>query len=277
MTLATLLTEGKVKADYSDLYVIGDGSLGTRDRIVDPATGPAPPALNFALVLPITAGATSTDYALYYGAPSVGAAPSDGTRVFSVYDDFTSGISGVWLKNDAPTTSGGKLVLRGGHLDALTTAVGLVPTVSAVELVATVPNPNDNPTAQLGGTFYYWFGYQRAGDFDQTDPWILWIARGKGQVHPEQKSPIGCEAECDGTYTDQMTTPRYYAIERDPTTTRFVIDGTVSATTAVTNQAPYSVMVRNFMATSDVQIDWIRARTRVAPDPTVTFGAEEKL
>jgi hypothetical protein len=51
----------------------------------------------------------------------VTAAPANGNAVFALYDDFVSGISSVWLANDAPTTSEGKLVLRAGHTDALTT------------------------------------------------------------------------------------------------------------------------------------------------------------
>jgi hypothetical protein len=277
-TLAALVAQGKVKADFSDLRVIGDGALGERDRVVDPPTGPAPAALSFSLVSPIAAGTTSTDYAIYYGAPSVSAAPANGGKVFPLYDDFTSGISTVWMKSDGPTTANGKLVLRGGHLDGLTTVAASdgVPIVSAVELVANVINPNDDPTAQPQGTFFYWFGYQHAGDFDSSDPWALWVARDKGMIKSEQMSPVGCEKDCVGPNVPQTTAPRYYAIERDPTTTRFALDGTVYATPAVTNQTDYSVMVRNFLAATDVQIDWIRARARVSPDPVVTLGAEEK-
>jgi hypothetical protein len=278
-TIATLLAEGKVKADLSDLRVIGDGSLGERDRIVDPATGPAPPAVSFSLVVPIAAGATSTDYALYYGAPAADAAPANGSAVFALYDDFASGISSVWLQNDAPATSSGKLVLRAGRTDALTTNASSdgVPIVSAVELLVTVADPNSDPTTQPEGTFYYWFGYQRTGNFTATDPWILWIARGKNVVRTEQKSPVGCETECAAANLAQNTATHYYAIERDPDRTRFYRDGTLATTTTVTNSTDYSIMVRNYMATSDIQIDWIRARARVTPEPVVTLGAEQAL
>ena len=36
-------------------------------------------------------------------------------------------------------------------------------------------------------------------------------------------------------------------------------------------------MVRNYQAAGDVQVDWIRARARVTPEPAVTLGAEETL
>jgi hypothetical protein len=43
------------------------------------------------------------------------------------------------------------------------------------------------------------------------------------------------------------------------------------------NTADYSLIVRNYMANGDVAVDWIRARIRVTPDPTVTLGPEETL
>jgi len=275
--LATLVAEGKVNADYSDLRVIGDGALGERDRIVDPPGGLAPVAASFSLAQAISG--TDTAYALYYGAPSSGAAPANGSAVFPVYDDFSSGIASFWLQNDAPTTSNGKLVLRAGHTDAVTTnaASDNLPIVSAVELVANVIDPTSDATVQSAGTFWYWFGYQHTGDFTASDPWIVWIARGKSEIHGEQKSPVGCENECDGPQVTQDTASHYFAIERDPTGTRFYRDGSLSFSDTDTNNADYSVMIRNFMATSDLDVDWVRARARTSPDPTVTLGAEETL
>jgi hypothetical protein len=260
--------------------VIGDRSFGDRDRIVDPPTGPAPAAVSFALVLPIAPGTTSSAYALYYGDPTATAAPADGTKVFALYDDFANGIAPFWLTNDGPTTANGKLVLRGGHTDALTTnaTTDNVPILGALEIVANVIDPMSNPTVQPEGTFFYWFGYQRSGDFSALDPWILWIARGQNSVGAEQKSPVGCDGGCrDPTSLSQDTASHYYAIERDPTATRFYHDGAMVYVTPVTNSADYSVIIRNYMATSDLQVSVIRARARVAPDPTVTIGSEEKL
>jgi hypothetical protein len=199
--------------------------------------------------------------------------------VFALFDDFSAGISPVWMRNDAPATTAGNLVLRAGRTDALTTnaASDGVPIVSAVELVASVADPNSNPTVQPGGTFYYWFGYQRTGDFTASDPWALWIARSKNQIRGEQKSPAGCEPQCDGASVTQDTSPHHFAIERDPGVTRFYRDGALSFTATVTNSTDYALMIRNFMATSDLRVDWIRARARVSPDPLVTLGGEESL
>ena len=272
-TLGQLLAQGKVRADYADLRVMGAGSLGERDRIVDPAAGPAPPAVTFALALPIAAGATSTDYTLVYDNPNAGAPPASGTAVFPVYDDFASGVSAAWLKNGSPSAAGGALVLHAGAEDAIATnaATDNVPIVSAVELVAKVVDP----TSAAGSSgYYYWFGYQRTNDFTATDPWVLWIARAAGTIWTEQKSPTGCETGCNGTTRTQDTAWHAYAIVRDPAATRFYRDGTLEATITVQNTEDYAVMVRNYLATSAVDVDWIRARPRVSPDPTVTLGAE---
>jgi hypothetical protein len=272
-TLGALVADGKVKADLGDLRLIGDGVIGERDRIVDPVAGPAPPAVSFSLQAPIAAGATSNEYALYYGAPDKVAAPAQGSAVFALYDDFENGIGSVWSRNDGPTAVGGKLVLRAGRSDALTTnaANDGVPVISAVELVARVVNPNSGPADG------YWFGYQRTGDFVTQPPWVLWIARGQGVVRPEQASPNGCGNICVGATKAQDALAHYYAIERDPNATRFYLDGALSFTASLSGQVDYSVQIRNFLAASALEVDWVRARARVTPDPTVVLGAEESL
>jgi len=236
-TLASLVAAGKVNADYSDLRVIGDVT-GERDRIVDPAAGPAPPAITFALAHPLDAGATTLDYALYYGDPGAGPAPANGAAVFTIYDDFTAGLATFWATNDGPATSAGQLILRAGHTDAIATtaATDKLPITSAVELVARVPVPTSDPTVQPG-----------------------------------------CETGCEPTTMTQNTSPHYFAIERDPTQTRFTMDTSATIAQSVTNSEDYAVMVRNFMATSDLQVDYVRARARVAPDPVAVLGSEESL
>jgi len=276
--LANLVSTGKVKADFSDLRIIGD-TVGERDRIVDPPGGPAPVAIHFSLGVPITAGGTSTEYAIYYSYTAAGAAPAVGSNVFPIYEDFSSPISNVWMQHDAPSVAGGNLVLRAGHTDAITTTASAdnIPIVSAISLVATVPDPQSDPTVQPEGTFWYWFGYQHTGDFSASDPWIVWIARGKGGIGGEQKSVVGCESGCEPTPGTQDTATHYYRIERDPNETRFFRDGAVPVTIPVQNTEDYSLMLRNYMATSDLVIDYVRARARVTPDPTITLDSEQAL
>jgi len=278
--LAGMIEDRKVKADLSDLRVVGDGAIGERDRVADSGVGYPAAAVSFALQAPIPPGMINTDYSLQYGGASATAALAKGTAVFPLYDDFEAGISSIWQRNDGPAVVGGKLVLRAGHSDALTTTAASdgLPTISALEIIARVVDPTSAPTVQTNGeSFYYWFGFQHTGDFTPTEPWALWIARSKGELGAEQKSPVGCETPCTGPVAPQTTFAHYYVIERDPTVTRFYRDGVLAYTTPVTNQTDYAVMVRNYLATSDVEIGWIRARARVSPDPTVTLAAEEAL
>ena len=106
---------------------------------------------------------------------------------------------------------------------------------------------------------------------------VVWIARGKNGIGAEQKSPVGCEAGCEPTPGTQDTAVHYYAVVRNPGETRFFCDSAAPMVITVTNTTDYSLMVRNYMATSDVDVDWLRARARVNPDPTITVGAEELL
>jgi len=277
-TLSALLTAGKVNGDFSDLRVIGD-TVGERDRIIDLPSDPAPVAFHFSLGAPIAAGATSTEYAVYYDYPTAGAPPANGRNVFPIYEDFTTPIASVWMHNDSPMLANGQLVLRAGHTDAITTTAANdnIPLVSSMELIVRIPDPTSNPTTQPEGTFYYWFGYQHTGDFSASDPWVVWIARGKNGVGAEQKSPVGCEAGCAPAPITQDTGAHYYAVLRNPGESKFYRDSSAPTTISVTNTTDYSLMVRNYMATSDVDVEWLRARARVNPDPTITVGTEEAL
>jgi hypothetical protein len=123
---------------------------------------------------------------------------------------------------------------------------------------AATSDPQSDPTVQNTDTFYYWFGFQRSGDFVATDPWAVWIARDKGVMHGEQNSPNGCHPTvCNGPNVTQDTGNHYYAIERDSGATRYYRDGTLSYTATVTN-TDLSPMVRNFTAASTVTVDYVR-------------------
>ena len=277
-TLSMLLTSGKVNGDFSDLRVIGD-TVGARDRILDDPSGPAPVAFHFSLGAPIAANATSTEYAVYYTNPASGPAPANGRNVFPIYEDFPVPLAPLRLHNDAPMLSKGQLVLRSGHGDAITrpAATDNIPVISSIELVARVPDPSSDSTVQPDGTFFYWFGYQHTGDFNASDPWVVWIARAKNSIGVEQESPVGCEMNCMPTPGAQDSAAHYYAVVRNTGETRFLRDSAAPTVVPVSNTTDYSLMIRNFMATSDVDVEWVRARARVNPEPAITLGAEENL
>ena len=52
-------------------------------------------------------------------------------------------------------------------------------------------------------------------------------------------------------------------------------DGTVFE--AAGGDGDLSIMLRNWAVTSDMHVDWVRARPIVAPEPTLTAGAEESM
>jgi hypothetical protein len=105
----------------------------------------------------------------------------------------------------------------------------------------------------------------------------VWIARGKSGIGAEQKSPVGCESGCEPTPGTQDTAFHYYAVARSPGETDFIKDTGAPIKITVQNTEDYSLMVRNYMAASELDVDWIRARARVTPDPSVAIGPEENL
>ena len=57
--------------------------------------------------------------------------------------------------------------------------------------------------------------------------------------------------------------------------TRFFFDGAESyhVSDPGANAQDYSLTARNFCQTSDLVIDWIRARALITPEPSATLGS----
>jgi hypothetical protein len=276
---ASLVAAGKLRADFSDLHVTST-SGGDRDRVVDPG---APSTIWFALSQLIASGSSDT-YWLDYGAHDAGAAPSDATKVFVFFDDFSSQQQ-HWIVNSAPVFGGGGVTLRQGHDDALATNASLdgVPAASSVQIVASVTNPASGPGMLDGEAgFYYWLGFQGTGDFAEVAPWILWIARNPSEVHGEQEvSGTSCATfppsppSCASNPMPQDAQSHTYRVDRAPSTTSFWYDGKHVSDVALANTADMSIMLRNFDQTSDVVVTGVRARPLVDREPTVALGAEQ--
>ena len=267
--MQSAINAGKMRSDLGDLRV--RGTNGERDRLIDAA--PLASVVWFSLSAPIAAGATDTSYAITYGDPNAATPPQNGASVFGFYDDFagSSVDTQKWMTQGTVNVGGGFVTLPAGGLGALTT-LSLAPT-STVELRAKVTDPTSDPDSQSG--FYYWFGFQHTGDFVASEPWAVWIARAKSSVGAEQESD-GCPSDCTSATAPQSTSFRFYGVERQPAQTIFSIDGAESyTTTAAINDEAMSLMIRNYLVTSDVVVDWIRARPRTYPEPTVTLGGEQ--
>ena len=251
-------------------------------RVIDTAPPGQGRALWLALAAPIAAGASDTRYAIYYGNPAATAPPANPAQVFAFWDGFDNGtqLSAQWLSNGAPAVAGGTLTLHKNAQDAVTTVTASdnVATLSALEWRARQTDPASAGQVTADGTFWSWIGYQRSGDFTAADPWIVWIVRSATDLHAERKVPTSavCAATdaCNGPTVTPDAAYHVFRIERDAAATRYYIDGALSYNVSDPNNTDHSVMIRNYAITSDLIVDWIRARTLVTPEPAVTVGAE---
>jgi hypothetical protein len=276
-----LLPASKTRADLADVRVLGDPPAGEYNRVIDAAPPGQTRALWLALAQPIAAGADDTSYSIYYGNAAAATPPSDPTLVFPFWDGFDNGaqLSALWLSNGGPSVGGGALTLHMNTQDAVTTlaASDKVPTLSALEWRSRITDATSGGQTVGTDTFWSWIGYQHTGDFTASDPWIIWIIRAPTDLHGERKitGSANCANGCNSATVAPDNAYHWYRIERDPAATRFYIDGALSGSAIVDpNTVDYSVMIRNYALTSDLIVDWIRARSLATPEPTVTVGAE---
>jgi len=272
---SALVATGKVRADLNDLRVTTQAGTD-RDRVVDPGS---PSTVWFALAQPIASGASDI-YWVDYGAGDAGAAPADGAKVFAFYDDFATGtMLPHWLVSGAPVFAPGQVTFRQAQTDALTTNASSdgVPAASSLEIVASITDPAS--AAGSGNGFYYWLGYQHTGDFNASEPWLVWIARAAGEVHGEQyvSGSASCPqiTSCVGGTLMQDTKSHVYRVDRPPSGTHFYRDGVDSYDVGDPSTVDYSLMLRNYAATSDLTVTRVRARPLAEREPMVTVGAEQ--
>ena len=67
-----------------------------------------------------------------------------------------------------------------------------------------------------------------------------------------------------------------YRIDRWSGGVRFILDDGTAFDAAGSN-GDMSIMIRSFLAQSDVQVNWVRARPIVWPEPAVVIGPEKAL
>jgi hypothetical protein len=283
----TNFPSGKVQADLDDVRVFGDLPDGEHHRIVDVAPPGQTRALWFKLIRPIAAGANDTGYSVYYGNVTAANPPADGAQVFVLYDGFDSGTApntSIWASNGTPSVGGGLLTVHKNTQEAVRTDVGgdNVPTLSVLEWRSSVTDPASAPQTVTEGTFWWWVGYQHNDNtFVASAPWVVWIQRAANSVRAERYEPNGtnCTTDpmCDGTALTLDNAFHWYRIERTAATTYYYLDGAPSYMINDPNNTDYSIMIRNYAVTSDLQVDWIRARIRAETEPTVTLGAEQPV
>jgi hypothetical protein len=122
--------------------------------------------------------------------------------------------------------------------------------------------------------FLYWFGFQHQGDFIAAEPWSVFIARSTSTLNAEHKTTRGtCIDGCNESPSTQTSEERVYKVDRAGNTVVFTYD-TGTTFEAVGSSGDQSVMIRNFLLTSDLVVDWVRARPLVLPEPTPSLGTE---
>jgi hypothetical protein len=236
----------------------------------------------FRLVRSIAPGAADKTYVLRYGDANALAPPPALGDVFDFFDDFDgTSLAPGWRKFGAPVVSGGAVTLPKGTPSGIATVSDIdgVKLDTSLEIRAAVTNPSSD--GQLQGdagadTYYYWFGFQRQGDFDPIPPWSVFIARSKSVVNAEHFPPVGSCMGCSAAGRAQLPDARVYRIDRagDAVVFRYDDGFTVEAAGSA---GDLSVLLRNFLVDSDVVVDWVRARPLVVPEPVPIVGPEVVL
>lgn len=272
----TAITEGKLRSDLGDLRI--HGANGPIETVVD-VLGVGRAEVCFELERVIGPGATDS-YELRYGDSIAQLPVVDRTKFFSFHDAFTGPKvdTDKWLVWGTPEIANGRLELRKGAEHGITTVAANddVPVEASLEIRAEVPAPSANALVRDAGTFYYWLGFQHAGDFDAYYPWEVFIARGKFMIQPEVMTESGaCVSICTQSYTVQTTAPRIYRIDRTASAVTFMYD---DDTTYVAPQAAgdLSIMIRSFLSDGDLYVYWVRARPLVV-EPMLSIGDEKTL
>jgi hypothetical protein len=215
------------------------------------------------LATSIAAGEVDTSSWLYAGNPNGSA--GNPAAVFTFWDGF-DGVSGEWFLFGTPVFQGGTMMLTNKSSVRSSTKV---PVSHAVDYRMVVDQDVSPQWEWICG------GFQRLDDFDNVDPWFLWISRSAGTLQGEAKTStfsLGTPA-----YPLTIGESRLYSVERYASKTLFRRDGQVVST--LTSPAPYSAnMQMRFSAQSDggkATFDFVRMRRAADPAPVVSFGSVE--
>lgn len=270
---------GKLRSDAADLRVFSNDT--ELRRVVDPLPDNRL-SICVRLANAIGPGASDKSYVLRYGDVDAIPPPAAESAVFDVFDAFDgAALAAGWRTSGAPVVGGGVLKLPKGTPSAVATvaATDAVPADASLELKVKVATPTSNGELQddAGTRFFYWFGFQRQGDFNAIPPWSVFIERSKSTVSAEHHTTSGtCASGCDQPKLSQTADFRIYRIDRTGDGVVFLYDDGTAFQGAGTN-GDLSIMIRNYLIESDVTVDWVRARRLIVPEPTPTIGPEVAL
>lgn len=275
-TITGLVGQAKLRADYGDLRVFRNGA--ELPRVVEQAN-----ATTISVCFKLPSGLNPNQNAAYeirYGQPSAAPPAVDGS-IFGFYDGFSGASLGAqWIVSGVATIQSGSLRLAPGGENAVRTSAGGdgVPADATLEMRVRITDPGSASSNANG--YFYWFGFQR-DDFNATDPWSIWIKRDTGSLVRAEHKTVGgatCTTTCTGPSTAQSTTYRFYRITRLGSDTTFSLEEGTPYVAPATPNGDMGIMIRNYTTSSDVLVDWVRARALVNPEPTVTsLGSEQNL
>lgn len=210
-------------------------------------------------------GESVDHYWVYYG----NATPPDDTyddnyAMWTMYSSFSS-TSPDLVASGSTSVTGGELKLDYDEHVRTTTQWG---PGYAVDFELRVPSWDDR----------FWGGWQRQADFNDDEPWLIWISRGpSAEITPEVLSyAAGMSSAWVGPVVGLDTEPHFYTVERYADRTIFRFDEIITAehmlpapftgtlAARLTNEAPVSIY-----------FDRLRVRPCVRPAPEVVLGAEQ--
>jgi hypothetical protein len=278
--IAVAVSAGKMRADLADLRVYGP-SLAEVSRTVDPLPG-GRAYLCFALQTPIAANG-SASYEMRYGDANATPGPVNG--VWPFVDDFDVLPAGPkWSVRGTPSVVNGRLKLPAGAVTSIVTAPGAdgVPIDAELLLSVQLSNPTSVALTKDAGNaedyFFWWFGFQRYGDFAEGEPWMVFIGRDVGNVKAENKQNGSgggpCATTCADSNYGQTDKPRVYRIDRHANGVVFTYDDDKTFA-PLGASGDMAILIRNSLAASDIFVDWVRARPIAWPEPTISVGDEK--
>jgi hypothetical protein len=273
---AALVAAGKSRADGNDVRIVRwTGSAWTQlDRVLDESTlwDTTTTRLWFATAATINASSTDASYYLYYGNGSALTPPANALNVYLFHDDFP----GVALDSSKWTVLAGAPAVAAGILTIPDNARLVAPVTYAFGT-----NTTWEARLALGGdgtinTFYYWCATNNTASAGFNDDFVRFSTT--DTLHRGANGNGGSTTESNFTATTPTTFHSYRFNREALTNVRYFQDATQVLNHTVTSRIPNADLQPFFNNSGtgvDEQVDWVKVRRYVSPEPTTTLGAEE--
>ena len=257
-----LVNAGKLRSDGNDLRVLWfNGTTPIElDRFAETAFNTANTEIWFRTQATIAGNTDDANYWIYYGNPSANAAPANRANVYALWDD----LDGSALDSSRWNVTAGTVTVSDGqaHLASGANMIGRTSFLNtSLEMRVQLVGEND----------YVWWGWE---DQPANAPNFI--------VFEETSSNLGAWRSNDWTMSQivladpagGLTTWHTYVTDWWPGNARWLIDDAQVAST--TTNVPDTGMYANLYAYAvPMNVDWVKARLRVAAEPSVTACVPE--